>query len=457
MLQSSEPNMGALRVAENGQALLRNCIGMNVTIDPSVAEGKLGIVDSQFLPPLPAGVKTLQPPNCYESIADQRMCDPRAACTSRPSGGVECRCKGTGIKPPTGLHDDGSRCATVFSLKSEVAAPAVRFGLVKPGKHPDPLKLHAIATGDAGFNATYSRKTVLHRDGSAVAQSVDGLHAQVFGLSFEWNAPQPTSKASIALDAAKQQYSDTIEHTFTLALQCAPMRPPNETDVPDNNGTTCPQDGDTIETTIYITPQAGNATPSVPTAVQIVTEVQAVISCECTEPTVRVVANTDLDSVLPNAPLSVHLLAMDTDDQPIRFTRAELLLTWDGVAVPFDWLRGLSEYGWKIPPGRDAGEHEIIVSLRNSNCTLLRVRVTVASDTAQLIVAGCIAGAAILVLVTVGFLVWKNRHRALELIFSLLSYEGVLTGELCLEVWYGCHSRTNPRSSAALCLLLCAV
>jgi hypothetical protein len=76
MLQSSEPNMGALRVAENGQALLRNCIGMNVTIDPSVAEGKLGIVDSQFLPPLPAGVKTLQPLTAMKVL-------PTSACATR--------------------------------------------------------------------------------------------------------------------------------------------------------------------------------------------------------------------------------------------------------------------------------------------------------------------------------------------------------------------------------------
>jgi hypothetical protein len=66
---------------------------------------------------------------------------------------------------------------------------------------------------------------------------------------------------------------------------------------------------------------------------------------------------------------------------------------------------------------------------------LLRRTVTVASDRMQLIVAGSIGGAAILVLAVLGFLVWKNKSQAKELIFSLLSYEGILTGELCIEAW----------------------
>jgi hypothetical protein len=196
----------------------------------------------------------------------------------------------------------------------------------------------------------------------------------------------------------------------------------------------CPADGDTLITSIRFG-SSSNTVTLVPTEVRIVTEVQAAVSCERTKPTVRVVANTDLDSILPAAPLSVHLLAMDMDDQPIRFSRAELVLTWDGVAVPFEWLRGLSEYSWHIPPDRDAGEHEIVVRLKGSNCTLLRLTVTVESDRTQMIVAGSIAGAAILALAVIGFLAWKNREQAKEVIFSLISYEGVLTGNLCFETW----------------------
>jgi hypothetical protein len=308
----------------------------------------------------------------------------------------------------------------------------VRVILLKPG-HSDQLKFHAIATGDEGFNATFSRGTVLRRDGSAVAQSDDGLHARVFGLAFEWLDPQPTSKASMALDAGKQQYSAVVEHAFTLALQCAP----NATDGHAGNGTTCPQDGDMIETTIFVTPQAGKVPSVSSTEVRIVTTVQAAVSCERTKPTVRIVANTELDSILPAAPLSVHLLAMDMDDQPIRFSRAELELTWDEVAVPFDWLRGRSEYSWQIPPDRDEGEHKVVVRLKGSNCTLLSLPVTVASDrTPQMILVGSIAGLAIVTLT--GMLAYQMRaHKEhfKRFIESFLKHEGLLAFKICWDAW----------------------
>jgi hypothetical protein len=235
----------------------------------------------------------------------------------------------------------------------------------------------------------------------------------------------------MALNAAIQQYAASVEHGFSLSLQCTS----NTTGGPVGNGTTCPQDGDTIETTIHVTPQAG--APSVPSSskVQIVTKVEAVPMCERTKPTVRILANTELDSILRDAPLSVELFAMDIDNQPIRFSRADLALTWDGDAVPFNWRSGVNKYTWNIPPDRDGGDHEIVVMLNGSGCILLRRTVTVASDRMQLIVAGSIGGAAILVLAVLGFLVWKNKSQAKELIFSLLSYEGILTGELCIEAW----------------------
>ena len=441
---------GMLSLADEAAALLRSCAGSNVLVDLKVAGGKLGVVDSTFEPALGSSLRSIAPPACGTEVAGQRMCDPRAACTLRPSGGVECLCKGDGIEPPSGVRDDGAHCATVFSLSAYVATNVARFVLPKPGHHLDPLKLRVIATGEAGFNVTYRRSTVLRRDGNTVAASEDGLDTRVFGLAFEWKDMQPPSRSSMVLDPAKQQYSAAAEHTFALALHCAR----NATLGPAGIGSTCPQDGDTIETTITATPQAGSAAKSLRfDEVQIVTEVQASVSCERTKPTVRIFASTDFESILPNAPLAVHLVAMDVDNQPIKFSRAEFALTWDRVSVPFDWLRGRSEYSWQIPPGRDAGEHEIVIGLTGSNCTLLRLKVTVASDHTQMIVMGCIVGVVVLVLVALGFLAWKNQHRATELIFSLLSYEGVLAGEMCLETWYGCCSRMKPRSLVALCLL----
>jgi hypothetical protein len=429
---------GMLTFVDVATALLRGCAGSNVLIDPTVAGGKLGIVDSTFEPALSASLKSIAPPTCGVEVAGQRLCDPRAACTLRSSGGVQCECKGGGIEPPAAVRDDGSRCTTTRSLKMDVVNSDVRLFLRKSGRS-DPLKLRNVATGDEGLNATYFRSTVLRRNnGSAVAQRDDGLHARVFGLAFEWNDALPApSVEPITLDSAKQQFSATIEHEFTLSLQCGR----NATTDPASDHTTCPQDGDTIETTIDFIPHEGGApstssSANVTARVRITTEVQAAVSCERTKPHVRVVADAALDSILPAAPLSVHLLAMDMDNLPVSFSPAELVLTWDGDAVSLEWLRGgRGEYTWQIPPDRDAGEHEIVLRLKDSNCTLLCLTVTVASDRTQMIVVGSIAGAAILAIAGIGFLAWKNRDRAKEMIFSLLSYEGVLTGELCFETW----------------------
>ncbi len=418
---------GMLSLADTASSIVRSCTGSNVLIDPKVAAGKLGVVDSTFAPALGAALKSVAPPMCGTEVAGQRVCDPRAACMLRPSGGVLCQCNGEGIEPPAGLRDDGSRCATIPSLKADVAAPAVRVILLKPGRHPDPLKLQAVATGDEGFNATFSRGTVLRRDGIAVAQSDDGLHARVFGLAFEWVDPQPTSKASMALDAANQQYSAVVEHAFSLALQCAP----HATDGPAGNGTTCPQDGDTIETTIKVTPQAGKATPS---EVRIAVEVHAAMSCECTQPTVEINASMGLDSLLPSTRFSVHLRALDVDNLAVMFTRAEISVVFGNQAISVQWSRGSNEYVAVVPAEltRQPGRYDLVVNATNSwndgqaiSCELLRRTVIVLPvekglDT-NVIMAG--AGASAVVVVVGSVLLVRKRHAHLQAIMAMLFTE----------------------------------
>ena len=97
-----------------------------------------------------------------------------------------------------------------------------------------------------------------------------------------------------------------------------------------------------------------------------------------------------------------------------------------------------------MPPGREAGEHEIVISLKSGwsqlvpdleGCELLRQRVTVQSDRTQMIIAGCIAAGAILVLALLLWLIYKNKERAKELVPSFASVEGVLTFKIGLETW----------------------
>ena len=108
-------------------------------------------------------------------------------------------------------------------------------------------------------------------------------------------------------------------------------------------------------------------------------------------------------------------------------------------------VAGSNKYYSEVPPEREAGEHEIVISLKSGwsqlvpdleGCELLRQRVTVQSDLTQLIIAGCIAAGAILVLGLLVWLLYKNQDRAKELVSSFASVEGVLTLKIGLEAWY---------------------
>ena len=126
---------------------------------------------------------------------------------------------------------------------------------------------------------------------------------------------------------------------------------------------------------------------------------------------------------------------------------------WPCVAA---CVAGSNKYYSEVPPEREAGEHEIVISLKSGwsqlvpdleGCELLRQRVTVQSDRTQLLFAGCIAAGAILVLALLMSLLFKNKERAKELLSSFASVEGVLTVKISLEAW--CE-----RLTAAVALLL---
>ena len=361
-----------LNVIGSTDVLVDGCSFSNLIMESTGSI--LGVVDSTFDPPLDSSVlPTVQPPECGVKRVGEAVCDPRALCEQLTSGGVRCSCVGDGLETKNGTLPNGRQCQQQTKIKLLTQTNLVTLSVKKPSFRTDAVAVIFSASGETSFRASYSRRTLLRRDSRAIAQSDDGLHARVFGLAFEWRDPQPASVETMSLDAAKQRYSNAIEHTFTLSLQCALEAFGSSV----GNSTACPQDGDTIETTIYVTPQAGNGMSTVPSEIRILAEVQSVVSCERTKPTVRVMAGTELGGIRPSSPLSVHLLAMDMDDQPIRFSRAELELTWDKSAVPFDWLRG--EYSWNIPPDREPGDHEIVVSLKGANCTLLRRTVIVTS------------------------------------------------------------------------------
>ena len=241
----------------------------------------------------------------------------------------------------------------------------------------------------------------------------------------------------MALDAARQLYSAVIQHAFTLSLKC----PVNATTTggTSDNSATCPQDGDTIETTISMTPQAGNGTPRMPAEVRVEVEVQAAISCECTQPTVRIIANMDLDSLLPSARFSVNILAFDADNLAVRFTRANISVMFGTQPIYVQWNRGSNEYVADVAAEAaealaQPGRYDLVVSAsdawneaagQTTSCELLRRTMRVLPVEEGLSTNAVMAGAGAAAVVVVGgsvFLVHK-RHAHLQAIMVMLFTE----------------------------------
>jgi hypothetical protein len=168
--------------------------------------------------------------------------------------------------------------------------------------------------------------------------------------------------------------------------------------------------------------------------------------------------------IIGKATVELYVFAYDLDGLPIRYTQAAVEFSWDGSVLPFKWslgvidrvfcvspllaksacVAGSHKYYSEVPPERDAGEHEIVISLKSGwseltpdlgRCELLRRRVTVQSDSTQLIIASVIVSGSILVLVILIWLLYKNKTSVKEFLTSFASVEGVLTFKVCSEVW----------------------
>ena len=107
-------------------------------------------------------------------------------------------------------------------------------------------------------------------------------------------------------------------------------------------------------------------------------------------------------------------------------------------------VAGSNKYYAEVPREREAGEHEIVISLKSGwsqlvpdlkKCVLLRRSFMVQSDRAQLIIVGCISAGVILVLALLLWLLVKKQDRAKALLCSFATVEGVLTLEVGLEAW----------------------
>jgi hypothetical protein len=176
----------------------------------------------------------------------------------------------------------------------------------------------------------------------------------------------------------------------------------------------CPADGDTITTGIRFTSMSDVRVSS---EAMVITKVQALPSCE---QSVAAIGTGDVSDVSEDSDLHVCVFASDADGLPIRFTRADLEITWDNSSLPISWARGSSEYIAVVPPNRSPGEHEIVVALKRGwsqvllaagSCELVRLRVVVKqTDSIRRTVTIAVGAAVGASLIPAG--IWVRRHRA---------------------------------------------
>jgi hypothetical protein len=183
-LRASRSGDGLLNLLGDASALLRACIAIDLDISPDAAEGKLGIVDSLFEPSLDASVMSIGPPDCGVQLAQQWLCDPRANCTRRASGGVECSCRGNGKRAKGGGRDDGSSCEQSRSLAAHLVTPELRFVVRKPGKSTNNFTLQLVAGGDEAFSASMSANHTLRQQASLNTWSILASSSGLFDASF---------------------------------------------------------------------------------------------------------------------------------------------------------------------------------------------------------------------------------------------------------------------------------
>ena len=370
----SEGNAGLLSFkGSTGQALIRDCIGRNIRVNgkscgvdsaqqvQNIAEDQLGIVRSTFQPALDAGLPMVRPPFCGRKVADEYVCDARAACQTIPAGGVTCSCEDPvrSLSAKPGYPNDGQKCQQRTTADLKVQASEYRGTLQKPGGIGRPLQTALQVRGENSFNATYRVRmhimdaaSVTENDRSlrnclgnvSISRSWQGKGTRAVewhGLRLVWSQRPEfdpfDGQPQVSLDADKQAFSFFQQHQFDLLVECAPGE------------STCPGDGDLVLTEIEF--DSVN-TPSdkpieIPKAIHLCTDVQALPSCKRLPETVSVVHGeaerpggrgpqvlAASGEVLHDDDLvKVQLRALDVEGHPINYTHVGFSVTWKALAA----------------------------------------------------------------------------------------------------------------------------
>jgi hypothetical protein len=356
-LTGNSPNQRALSLLGRSQGLLRRCNGINVQFNSSDPEATLGIVDSKFEPSL-VDSSYVNPPECGKLVAGARVCDPRANCTLRDSGGVECRCVGDGLSTKVGTRDDGSMCAKTLSLSAQLQTKEIRVAIAKPGVLADAITLSLMAEGEAGVAGSFDITFRLRLDPATSADWIEpnGTVAPIsaFGSSLEWSQPVPTAVTRLELNAQRQEYSYSIGHAFKIKLRC------------ENGTLICPRDGSLVETSIRFAAESEGSPISA--AATVIAEVQATASCQRSRARVQLPEG----GWFTKAALPIDAWLIDVDGMAITHSTPTVVVTIAGMNISRLLLQrqvvGTHLFGTRLDPeklGLTTGSYSIQVSLQN--------------------------------------------------------------------------------------------
>ena len=322
----------------SAEVIIRGCTVENLDIDAKGDSTPLGIVNSSFTPPLRSVVPTVQK-QCGGFLAGERVCDPRAECKARPSGGVECACVGDGLLDKPGTFPDGRQCEQELRVGMLIQSQSLTQKVLKPSNaatNSSRIRIVLDARGDRQFQAPFNLSMVRKVAGAAGSNaanssrewtSIGDPQHSLDGHHVVWEQPIPSPGAYIALNGEEGKFSATLEHAFQIGLDCRGERP-------------CVSDGDTVETIVQFSATA---------QVRIISEVSSLISCERS----TVFVEGDVQSVKTSTRIRLQVDVRDVDDLPVEYTRADMLFRFGTdkatQLLPVKWNRGSNRYLAEVP------------------------------------------------------------------------------------------------------------
>jgi hypothetical protein len=127
----------------------------------------------------------------------------------------------------------------------------------------------------------------------------------------------------------------------------------------------------------------------------------------------------DFESVPISTSIRVQLFAIDVDNLPVNFTRAEITLGFGGRIIPMQWSRGSNQYAADVPAELTAqpGLYDLVVNASHvwsenglaTSCELLRRTITVKGGFSTNAILGGASGAAVVVVGGLAIVVRKRR------------------------------------------------